>query len=156
MPSGSRLVHQGFTMPALLLLVMLLSLAAATTGPLWSHTERRDRERELIRIGSLYADALTAYRQASPGTTRQFPERLEELLLDQRFVGYRRHLRRLYPDPLQPGTPWGLLRDEHGRIVGVHSLSEKMPIAQSPALPSGYRLNPASRYTDWKFMGETQ
>ncbi|WP_326534471.1 type II secretion system protein [Pseudorhodoferax sp.] len=155
MQPGSPLAHRGFTLPALLLMVMLVSLAAATTGPLWSHTERRDRERELIKIGSLYADALTAYRQASPGTTRQFPERLEELLLDPRFVGYRRHLRRLYPDPLQPSAPWGLVRDEQGRIAGVHSLSEQAPIAHAPALPSRQKLQPAGRYRDWKFMGET-
>ena len=85
----------------------------------------------MLRIGALYVQALERYRRSSPGTDKRLPLELEELLMDQRFVGTVRHLRRLYPDPVGSTGRWGVVRGEDGRIQGVHSLSEDEPLIEA-------------------------
>lgn len=146
---------RGFTLPGLLavLAVSLLGLGAAAR--VWSQDRQRDQERELIRIGSQYALALERYRQLSPGSQRRFPEQLHELVLDRRFVGTMRHLRRLYGDPLEPGSAWQPVRGADGRIVGVRSASARAPLSQGAVDPRGQPLPAATRYSDWVFQART-
>lgn len=146
------MTQAGFTLPLMLAAVALLALALSAAGPLWATSEQRERERELLRVGLLYAQALAAYRDASPGGRQDLPTELHQLTLDARFVGTRRHLRRLYADPMNPGRPWGLLRNRDGRIEGVHSLSEKPPVAQAELVLADRRLPAAQRYADWHFV----
>ena len=141
----------GFALPMVLAGVALAALALSVAGPSWRQQEQRERERELLRVGLLYAQALAAYRDASPGSERVLPPQLEGLLLDTRFVGTQRHLRWLYPDPTNPRQPWGLLRDAQGRIGGVYSLSQTAPVARGPVVLADRTLPPATRYADWKF-----
>ena len=152
MPGGDAFRRQGFTLVGLLLALALISLALAAVGPMWSQQQRRERERELLRIGALYAQAIQSYHQSSPGNQQDHPARLEDLLLDTRFVGTRRHLRKLYPDPVQPGRPWGLITDDRGRITGVYSQSTATPIAAAAVPLPDRTLPPAQRYADWKFL----
>ena len=149
---SSREPARGYTFVALLALVAILSIGLSVAGPAWSSAERRHRERELLRIGALYAQALAAYHEGSPGTLKTFPRTLGELALDPRFVGVRRHLRTLYPDPLDPSRPWGLVKDIDGRITGVYSQSEDAPIAEGSVAIGALVLPPARRYADWKFI----
>ena len=153
MPRGSR-QSAGYTLVAMLLLLALVSLGLAFAGPIWSSQVQRERERDLMRIGTLYADALATYRERSPGTDKQYPPNLEALLSDARFVVPRRHLRKLYADPVNPGRPWGLLRDPAGRITGVYSQSDAAPLAQRAVTLDGGVLPPARRYSDWKFIAK--
>jgi type II secretory pathway pseudopilin PulG len=143
---------QGFTFVTVLLLLALVSIGLAGAGTVWSQVSQRERERDLMRIGSLYADAIAGFYDASPGSQKIYPERLDMLLLDPRYVGTVRYLRRLYPDPINPAQPWGLVRDATGRIIGVHSESEDTPLAQGPVLLDGRVLPPAKRYKDWLFL----
>lgn len=153
MPLGNcpRGAQHGFTYVTVLTLVALLGLGLAQWGPLWAEQARRDREQELLRVGSLYAQAIEAYWRASPGSARQFPMRLEDLLLDTRYVGTQRHLRRVYADPLHPSRPWGLVRDAEGRIRGVYSQDPQMPFARAGRELANVRLSDAQRYSDWVF-----
>ncbi len=159
MPIGERRAsaptQRGYTFVAVLALIALVSIGLAAAGPSWSERLRREREQELLRVGSLYAQALAEYRDESPGSQKSFPETLDDLLADPRFIGLHRHLRRLYPDPLAPGRSWGLVRDKDGRILGVYSQSEDPPIAQGPQLRGPVVLGPALRYADWKFLAPT-
>jgi type II secretory pathway pseudopilin PulG len=141
----------GFTYPVLLVAVAILGLGLAKLGPLWDESARRDREQELLRVGELYAQALADARKDSPGGEGAYPARLEDLLLDTRFVGTRRHLRRLYPDPLQPGRPWGLVRDARGAIIGVYSQDLRQPMALVALERGPVSLPAANRYSDWIF-----
>ncbi len=152
-PSLCRRAQQtGFTLVLLLVLVALLGLGMAAAGPLWAQQTQRERETELLRVGRLYALALQAYRDASPGLAKECPLALEDLTNDSRFIGLTRHLRRLYPDPMQPGQAWGLVRDAKGRICAVYSQSEERPLRQQPVeLGGGMQLLPAAHYRDWKF-----
>jgi type II secretory pathway pseudopilin PulG len=145
---------RGFTFVAVLLLLALVSLGLAAAGTVWSQVSQRERERELMRIGSLYARAIESYYHASPGSQKIYPERIDLLLLDTRYVGTVRHLRRAYPDPMNPTAGWGLVRDAAGRITGVHSQSEEAPIAKGPVPLEDRILPPASRYKDWLFLAK--
>jgi type II secretory pathway pseudopilin PulG len=139
-------------MPALLIVLGCLSIAAASVGPLWTQNQQREREAELLRIGVLYAQALKRYHDASPGSDRRYPQALDELLLDSRFAGIKRHMRRLYTDPIRPGRPWELIRDSQGGIRGVYSGSESSPWTQKPLELTGMRLPVARQYRDWRFV----
>lgn len=143
--------QDGYTLVAVLLVLLLISLAMSAAGPLWSQSLQRERERELLRVGRLYVEALERYRDRSPGSLKQFPEKPEQLLSDTRFVGTMRHLRKLYGDPLQPGQPLVYLRDSGGFIVGVRSSSSLEPFSRSSIRQEGVTLPPASRYSDWTF-----
>lgn len=144
--SRRPLAQSGYAFVVVLMLLTLVSLGLAAAGPAYSSQAQREREQELLRIGALYAQALQDYYDAAPGNLRQYPKKLEQLLRDTRYVGTVRHLRKLYADPLQPGTPWGLVRDRDDGIVGVYSTSAQEPIAQA-----GGPVAPARRYSDWKF-----
>lgn len=137
---------------AVLLLLAVVSLGLSTVSHSWSIEARREKEQQLIRIGQLYVQALERYRRVSPGTDKRLPLELDELLLDQRFVGTVRHLRRLYPDPVSLGQSWGVIRGDDGRIRGVYSLSQEEPLIKSTVSRPGLRLPAATRYSDWQFV----
>ena len=143
---------RGFAFVAVLVLLALCMLGLSIAGPLWSQQLKREREQELLRIGALYAQALQSYRDSSPGSLKQYPQTLQALLYDTRFVGTQRHLRKLYADPMSNGKPWGLLLDKDQRITGVYSQSEDAPIAKGPLDLGSVLLDPARRYADWKFI----
>ncbi len=144
-------VDAGFAYPVLLVAVAVLGLGLARLGPMWEEADRRDREQELLRVGKLYAEALDRARRESPGGAGRYPERLEDLLLDTRFVGTRRHLRRLYPDPLQPSRPWGVVRDAGGAIIAVYSQDSRRPLQRVASDHGPASLPAAERYSDWMF-----
>ncbi|WP_394484199.1 type II secretion system protein [Roseateles sp. LYH14W] len=141
----------GYTFVAVLIMLTLCALGMAAAGPLWADAVQRDREQELLRIGALYAAAITEYRDSSPGNHKQLPLSLDELVSDPRFISTMRHLRKLYPDPLDPARPWGLVLDTDGRVMGVYSQSQDAPLAQGPQRIGALQLPPAQRYADWKF-----
>jgi type II secretory pathway pseudopilin PulG len=131
-------------------------LGLAVVGPQWSQQVRREREQELLRIGTLYVQAIAEYRATSPGSLKQYPLRLQDLLVDTRFVGTARHLRELYTDPVNPKQPWGLVQNEEGRITGIYSLSDEAPLAERAIDLGTTVLAPAKHYSDWKFIVKTK
>lgn len=147
---------QGYALVVLLVLLAVLAWGASVTGPLWSEAARRDKEDELLKVGAMYAAAIEQYYRASPGSTKAYPDRLEDLLLDHRFVGTKRYMRRLYADPLTGKLDWGELRNGQNQLVGVFSRSQDVPVRQG-AVAMGLgglgsmRLQPARVYSDWKF-----
>ncbi len=146
-----RSPESGFTLLALLVVMFVVALGLSAAGPGWHDQNRRAKERELMRVGALYAHALAEFRESAPGSLKTYPRSLDELVLDSRFLGVRRHLRRLYPDPLDPARPWGLVRDADGYIVAVYSQSPDEPVAAGPVDLGDIVLAPAHRYSNWKF-----
>jgi type II secretory pathway pseudopilin PulG len=148
MRSGER----GFTYVWVMALVAVLGIGLAAIGPLWADDAKRDRERELLRIGQLYAQAIARYHQASPGSVKRYPPTLDSLTNDTRFVGTMRHIRKLYADPLNPSRPWGLVRAPDGGVSGVYSQSAEAPL-RTEALDIGITQLPAARaYSEWQFV----
>ena len=141
----------GYTYLLLLFGVAAMGLAAATAAESWSTLARRERERELLFAGNQYREALRRYYEAIPDAVQRHPARLEDLLQDTRFAGMRRHLRRLYPDPMTGQADWVLLRRGE-YIVGVHSRATGKPIKQSGFEKSNEEFAGAASYADWKFI----
>lgn len=144
---------RGFTLLIMLGLVALMGLGLAMAGPAWQQQTAREREQQWLRVGEIYARALGSYVAASPGSLKQAPLQLEDLSLDTRFVGIRRHLRQAYRDPMQPQKPWTVLRDSQNRIVGVYSEARDEPFLQAAPPGSALQLRPGMQgYARWVFM----
>ena len=135
-------------------LVALLMVSLATQGVMTyvSQQAQREREADLLRIGQAYVQAIGAYYEATPGSIKRWPAQLEDLLEDRRLVTTRRHLREIYPDPITRSTQWDLVMASDGGIAGVRSRSDIAPI-RSGAMDLGVvKLGAASRYADWQFV----
>lgn len=153
MPAGKAQSSQrGFTYLTVMALVAILGLGLAAIGPMWADAAQREREQELLRVGELYAKAIGNYRASSPGSVKRHPAELGDLLQDNRFVGTRRHLRKLYADPLNPARSWGLIRAPDGGVAGVYAQDERLPFVRTGLQVGVVQLAPAQRYSDWKFM----
>lgn len=147
-----RAGERGFTYVWAMAALALLGVGLAAIGPMWSDATKREREKELLRIGHLYAQAIASYYRSSPGSEKRYPPSLDALLLDTRFVGTYRHLRKPYGDPLRAGQPLALVRGSDGTVRGVYSPSEDAPLSQE-TLDLGVTVLPASKaYSDWKFV----
>ncbi len=148
-PSGNR----GYTYLGLLMLIALMGTALAQVGMVWHTDAQRNREAELLFIGGEFRRAIGSYFESAPPPDgkKEFPEKLEELLEDERFLPPRRHLRRLYRDPMTGDFEWGLVLSSDKRIAGVHSLSQDKPIKRAGfgAVAESFAL--AEAYADWKF-----
>lgn len=141
----------GFAYIWTLMLVALMGSALAIGGELYATAVRRDKEAQLLFIGHEFRQALARYLEAKgAGGMAQYPLTLDELLQDPRFPGAKRHLRRLYADPMTGKAEWGLVKVQ-GRIVGIHSLSEQRPIKQGNFFDDDRGFNNKARYADWVF-----
>lgn len=149
MAAGSR--QRGVAFLGLLIVVAVMGVAMGTTATLWQQAQQREKERELLFVGLQYRRAIQRYYELSPGT-KTYPPNLAVLLRDERLPGIRRHLRRLYRDPLTNADAWGLVAAPTGGIMGVHSLAPGQPIrrANFPA-ELGWAGGGAS-YADWQFV----
>jgi type II secretory pathway pseudopilin PulG len=143
MSSGSR--QHGFTYLCALLLVAVVGAGLAAIAELWSHARQREKEAELLWIGNQFKEAIGLYYQRSPGAVKRYPEKLEDLLEDHRFVSTQRYLRRIYADPMTGKTEWTLIAAPNGGIMGV----------RSPSIGKSIRtMESASTYADWTFIYE--
>jgi type II secretory pathway pseudopilin PulG len=138
---------RGFTYLGVLVLVALLAAGAADWLRLWHVAGQREAERELLFVGHQFRQALASWnRHGHPG-----PRRLEDLLADPRTPGLRRHLRQVYPDPVTGRAEWGLVRDEAGGIVAVHSLSQAAPLKRTAFAAADRGFENAASYSEWVF-----
>lgn len=141
----------GFTMLIVLGMVALASAGLSLVGSRYTKQVQRDKEQELLIVGRMYAAALQRYYDSAPGNLKRYPKTLDWLARDPRFAGVVRHLRKVYPDPLQPDKPWGLAFDSNGGIVGVFSVNYAQPLGPgSPLAP----VADARRYSDWLFLAD--
>jgi type II secretory pathway pseudopilin PulG len=122
--------ERGFTYLLLLFSVALMGAGLAALGTQWQVAAQREREAELLFRGLQIRDALERYHALTPAGARPLPLALDELLVDQRGLEPRHHLRRLYADPFSGQADWALLRLADGGIVGVHSRSQRTALRQ--------------------------
>jgi type II secretory pathway pseudopilin PulG len=144
----------GFTYVWLLLAVAFMAAGLAAIAEVATTAMRRDKEAELLFVGDQFARAIARYRASSPGA-QQYPPQLEDLLADRRFPNARRHLRRIYPDPMTGSADWGLVRGPGGGIVGVYSRATTRPL-KTANFPKDYEaFASAASYADWRFVATT-
>jgi len=142
--------QRGFSYLWILMIVAFIGIGLVTAAEIYSTSVRRDQEKELLFVGRQMRDAIGRYYESTPGGAKQYPDTLEALLVDPRFPIMRRHLRKLYIDPITGKSDWGL---EYlgGRIVGIHSLSEKKPIKKANFELSETGFEGKEKYSEWVF-----
>ena len=158
---------RGFTYMGLLMVMAIASIGMAGVGVVWHQDMQREREKELLFIGEQYRLAIGRYYENAVNGNKQYPKKLEDLLLDKRGPTIQRHLRQLYADPMQLENPysdkvfeiagstsaysWGLVKQQN-QITGVYSRSQQAPI-KTTGFPAQYDMfAEAKTYADWKFM----
>jgi type II secretory pathway pseudopilin PulG len=156
----------GYTYVAVMVLLAVLSLASALTLEVAQTSARRSGEAELIAIGKEFERAFASYHRQSPMGARRYPEKLEDLVRDPRLPGVKRHLRKVYVDPMT-GAPWGTVAAPGGGIMAVYSTApgqpyrEDLALAMTPApvlaasAPDAAGTQPTS-YAEWRFGFDPQ
>lgn len=145
--------QRGFTYLGLIILVAILGLVGAAGLKMGSLLQRQAAEQELLDIGAQFSDALYSYAAATPPGQPQQPPNLAALLRDPRFPQVRRHLRKLYADPITGRAEWGLLYQPGSNgIIGVHSLSPAaaLKVGNFEARFAGF--DGKARLSEWHFM----
>lgn len=143
--------QSGFTYLGVLFAVAILGAVSASTAVVWQVQVQRDKEKELLFIGHAYRQAIAQYYEKTPGTAKQFPQKLEDLLEDKRQTQLTRYLRRIYLDPMTASKDWGLITGPGATIVGVYSRSTREPIKNANFEEADRDFAGAVSYMDWKF-----
>lgn len=118
---GRRRPTQGLTYLWVLLIVAVLGWGLAAAAQLWTTAAAREKERELLFVGEQFRRAIASYYESTPQPMKQFPRMLTDLIEDRRFPIPRRHLRRLYADPISGSRDWGLVLTADKTVMGVYS-----------------------------------
>ncbi len=141
--------QRGFTYVGLLVAVVIMGLMLTLVSRVWSTTEQRERETELLYIGHAYRLAIASYVAFG----HQYPPTLESLLKDERFPVPKRHLRRLYADPMTGQADWTLVMTPSGQgVMGVASSSQRVPIKRDGFDTIDEALKDTDCYCAWKFV----
>jgi type II secretory pathway pseudopilin PulG len=142
---------RGYALIGALIFLVIASLAVTLAVGRAQIDAQREREAELIFIGSAYRHAIADYFLHPPlGQAPSFPPRLEDLVEDPRSLGKSRWLRKLYADPITGRNDWVLDR-AGGRIIGLHSASTRAPLRHAGFDAIDAAFSDAKTYQDWKF-----
>ncbi len=146
--------QRGAALLVVLVMVIIVGLVAGIAGTSWQTIRQRAREAELFWRGDQYRQAIQSYYEYGAGGSRnragQYPAKLKDLLKDPRSLAPKKHIRRLFVDPMTGGD-WELIKDKGGRITGVHSSSSLEPFQQD-GFPVEYEaFAGTASYTAWEF-----
>jgi len=147
--------QRGFTYLSVVILVTIIGLVGAVSLRLGTTLQRAFAEQALLDIGMEYSNALASYAAATPQGQPNYPNSFAELLKDPRFPQLRRHLRRVYVDPMTGKAEWGIVKaTDKGGILAIYSLSKAAPIkiGNFPARFASFEGR--ASLGDWKFSGE--
>ncbi len=125
MPIGEQ-SQGGFTYLGLLIIIVFFSMGLIGESRLLASTEKADREEQLLFVGHQFRNAFKSYATSGP-SAGVYPSSLEDLLNDPRSPEIKRHLRKIYIDPMTGNNQWGLIKAPEGGVMGVYSLSSKEP-----------------------------
>lgn len=141
----------GFSYIGLLIFVAILGVMSASAVSTGSTLERRSQEVELLFIGSQFREAFKSYYDDTPAGQLPYPKSLAELVKDDRFPQPRRHLRKIFVDPMTGRTDWGLVPAPGGGIAGVFSLSSGKPIKTAKFPAEFADFEGKENYSEWVF-----
>ena len=151
MSSGKR-NERGFTYLAMLIAVALIGIGLVAGSEVWSHSRQREKEQELLFIGEQFRRAIGLYYERTPGAVKRYPEKLQDLLEDKRYVTRQRYLRRLYVDPMTGKPEWGVIAAPEGGVMGVYSLSTQKPVKSANFSQELMAFEGAQHYNQWRFI----
>ena len=140
----------GFTYLGLLAAVVLMGLLLTMAARVWSLTEQREREEQLLFAGDSIRFAIAAYYAHG----HRYPNTLQDLLVDNRSPVPVHYLRRLYIDPMTNGTEWQLVPAPEGGIKGVYSASKLAPVKRQNFAEIDKGFTDKDCYCAWQFVYE--
>lgn len=142
---------RGFAYLTLLFMIAVIGIALASAGQVWSTAAGREKEAELLFRGDQIRRAIGRYYEESPGA-KMYPQKLEDLINnDKRWPVTKRHLRRLYADPMTGKPDWEPVKAADGGIMGVKSRSSRDAYKRKnfPLALSGFEGK--RKYSEWEF-----
>ncbi|MCI3953246.1 MAG: hypothetical protein K0R53_2745 [Burkholderiales bacterium] len=142
----------GYTYLALLIAVAVIGVGLVAASEVWSQTRQREKEQELLFIGEQFRQAIGAYYERTPGAVKRYPEKLQDLLEDKRYLAKQRYLRKLFVDPITGKADWGVVPAPGGGIMGVYSKSEDRPLKTANFSDENKNFDGARRYAQWRFV----
>jgi len=146
--------QRGFTLMLVLVAVVIIGLTAGIAGSSWQTIMQRAKEKELLFRGDQIRRGIASFYNVQHGGARQMlPSELDNLLKDPRFPGVKRHLRKLWKDPMT-GKDWELIKDktQGGRIKGVRSTSKLEPFKKDGFTEDYEKFADKESYSDWEFV----
>ena len=154
---NGRRAQGGFTYLGLIVLVMVIGMVGAATLKIGALMQRTAAENELLETGAAFSEALRSYAAATPQGQPQQPPTLAELLKDPRFPGVRRHLRKIFVDPMTGKAEWGIvyLGDKKG-VIGVYSLSAVKPFKVANFDARFINFENKQKISEWRFTAGGQ
>lgn len=143
----------GFTYLGLIIFVAIIGLVGAATLKIGALLQRAAAEEELLDIGAAFSAALDSYAAATPPGASPYPPSLVELLEDPRSPAVRRHLRKVYVDPLTGKAEWGIVYLGGGEtgVLAVHSLSQAKPLKIGNFDSRFKGLDNKDMISEWRF-----
>jgi type II secretory pathway pseudopilin PulG len=142
--------NKGFTYIGLLLFIGITGVGLSVAGMSWQYQVRAEKEKQLLFVGSEFRDAINSYYASSPNAAKVYPVSLNDLLLDKRMPNIKRHLRKVYLDPMTGKLDWGLVTQQ-GRIVGIYSRSNLVPYKQQGFNMADAKMVGVKSYQEWVF-----
>jgi type II secretory pathway pseudopilin PulG len=147
-------VHRegGFTYVGLVVFVAILGMVGAATLKVDGLLRRAAAEQELLEIGAAFSAALRSYAAATPQGANPVPPTLQDLLKDPRFPGTRRHLRKIFVDPVTGGTEWGIqYQGDKVGVLAIYSLSQAQPLKVANFDARFQHFENKEHLSEWKF-----
>jgi type II secretory pathway pseudopilin PulG len=145
-----RQAHRGVVMLGVLLLMFNLGFASLVAFHSLRIEREREKEQELLMLGSVMMKAIQAYVDGSPAGIKELPRALEDLIEDKRHPVPKRHLRSIPFDPFTSSQQWGLVRAAD-RLIGVHSMSNHRPWKRAN-FSEGLSFVGKTRISEWTFQ----
>jgi len=147
----------GFTYVGMVFLVAMLGLVGAATVKVDSLLRRAAAEEELLEIGAQFGEALRSYAAATPRGYPTAPPTLQDLLKDPRFPGTRRHLRKIFVDPVTGREEWGIVyQGDKVGVLAVYSLSQAQPLKVANFDARFLNFENKEHLSEWKFTATGQ
>ncbi|MEN3274302.1 MAG: hypothetical protein V7631_92 [Massilia sp.] len=153
----ARPPEAGFTYVGLVVFVAILGLVGTATLKVDSLLRRAAAEQELLEIGAAFGEALRSYAAATPRGFPTAPPTLQDLLKDPRFPGTRRHLRKIFVDPITGKNEWGVLyQGDKVGVLAVYSLSQAQPLKVANFDARFQNFENKEHLSEWKFTAQGQ
>lgn len=146
-----RLGQAGFSYMGLLILVAIIGAVAAGSLSAGATMQRHAAEDELLFVGAQFQVAFKTFYDSTPAGTHPYPRQLNDLVRDPRFSATRRHLRKVFDDPLTGKAEWGVVNAPGGGIMCVYSLSLEAPIRRASFASAFAGLEGKDNYSEWVF-----
>jgi type II secretory pathway pseudopilin PulG len=147
----NRKFNKGFTYIGLLLFIAITGIGLSVAGMSWQYQVRAEKEKQLLFVGAEFRNAIDSYYASTLDASKVYPISLNDLLLDKRMPTIKRHLRKIYLDPITGKADWGLVTQQ-GRIVAIFSKSTLAPFKRNGFNEGNANFVGLRHYKDWIFV----